>query len=150
MKQLAILLPIFLLLCTACSDDTRLQRKEDKLLGFWQFEKATFKEDGAIFRDNITDDFGGDVIEFYDDYVAIYDDISASTLFYGDWELILEREGFDGENDVDFFLDMRFYDDFDRLAFDYFASVTKLTDNTLEITATNPSGRFIFKLKRIE
>lgn len=150
MKRLTILLALAFFLFSACSDDARLNRKEDKLIGFWEFEKATFKEDGALFRDNVTDNFEGDVIEIYDNYTAIYDDVSLSSLFYGDWELFLERDNFDGDEDVEFFLDMRFYDDFNRPAFDYFTSVNTITENRLELTASNPSGRFTFKLRRVQ
>ncbi len=150
MKRLALLCSISIFLFTACSDNARLNRKEDRLIGFWEFEKATFKEDGALFRDNITDDFEGDVLEFYSNYEAVYDDVSAGILFFGDWELILDRDSFDGEEDVEFFLDMRFFDEFNRPAFDYFTSVTTLTNNRLELIASNPRGRFTFKLRRIE
>lgn len=143
-------LALAVLLLGSCSDDYRLDRREDKLIGSWEFEKAFFKENDELFRDDVTNDFAGDIIDFFGNYEAVYDDRSARQAYDGDWELILDRSTYDDETDVEFYLDMRFYDpDFDE-TFGYFAAVNLLTENKLNLRASTATGVYTFKLRRID
>ena len=78
-------------LVTGCSDEFYLERQEDKIIGAWEFEKVFYKADNALFRDNITGDYANDIIEFYDDYTAIYDDYSLGKVYPGDWLIRLKK-----------------------------------------------------------
>ena len=58
----------------SCTKEGIIRRKEDRLIGAWEFDKVFYKKDFALFRDNITDDFRHDIMEFFPDYTAVYDD----------------------------------------------------------------------------
>lgn len=141
-----VLAALFLL--SGCTADYRLERKEDKLIGAWTFEKAFYNEDGALFRDNVIRDFEGDIIEFFPDYSVVYDDYSLRYAFWGDWLMYYERSNYDNEPDVEFYLDMTFFDN-GRVAFSYFSSVTLLTSNKLHLRVHDRGGVYTFKLRRI-
>ncbi len=149
MKRITLLL-LSMLALASCSDDYRLERREDKLIGAWAFDRAWFRENSELFRDDVTNEFLGDVIEFYGDYDAVYDDQSLREAFGGEWELILDRSAYDGENDVEFFLDMNFYDPRANDFFGYYAAVTQLTENKLHLRASTATGVYTFKLRRID
>lgn len=136
------------LLLSGCSDEYRLERKEDRLLGAWTFEKAFFRGNNALFRDDVLHQFEGDIIEFYGDYTAIYDDFSLGELFDGEWELFLERDIGDDEPDVDFFLDMTFYDPVAEDIFSFAGDVTNLTYNRMTYQAYTRDGVYTFKFRR--
>lgn len=149
MKHLIYLILVAGLLCTACSDEFFLERKEDRLIGVWEFEEAFFKEDGDVFRDNVYNEFRGDIIEFFPNYTANYEDASLRATFDGDWVLYVERDGYDDDEDREFFLDMTFYDFVNREEFTYFTSVNKLTNNNINLIAHTRSGFYKFKLCRV-
>ena len=82
MKHLHILAILSIItLATGCSDDYLVDRKEDKLIGTWEFEKAFYRRDGDLFRDNVTLDYRDDVIVFFGDYSAEYFDYSQCCCF---------------------------------------------------------------------
>ncbi len=137
-----------LFLFGGCSPDYRLERKEDKLFGAWIFDRAFFLEDGDLFRDNVTREFEGDILEFFSDYSVVYDDYSLGVAFWGDWIMNVERGRFDNEADLEFFLDMTFFDR-GRVAFSYFSTVTLLTNNKLNLKVHDRGGVYTFKLRRI-
>ncbi len=76
---------------TSCTIEDRLERKEDRLLGTWYFDRAFYKEDGDLFRDNVINEFEGDLITFFDDYTALYEDYSLNAAFDGGWEMFADR-----------------------------------------------------------
>lgn len=143
-------LPLLLLstILSACSLDYQLERKEDRLMGSWTFTHAFYKDNGAIFRDNIFPEFAGDVIEFYPNYEASYDDASNRYLYWGDWEVFAQRGGAD-DDDIEFFLDMFFYDERGYESFSYIGTVRRLTRNSLKIEAYDRYGEYTFRLERI-
>ena len=147
MKKAIFLSLLAIFLFTTCSPDFRLERKEDRLMGAWIFEKAWYREDGDLFRDNVIREFEGDVIEFFGDYSCVYDDYSLNYAFWGDWELFYERSFYDDEDDVEFYLDMTFFDR-GRVEFAYFSSVTLLTRNKLNLRVHDRGGVYTFKLRR--
>jgi hypothetical protein len=148
MKRTILFSLAVIFLLSGCSPEQRLERKEDRLIGAWTFEKAFYNEDGALFRDNVIRDFEGDIIEFLPDFSCIYDDYSLRYAFWGDWIMHFDRGYYDDEPDIDFFLDMTFFDN-GRVAFSYFSSVTLLTNNRLNLRVHDRRGVYIFKLRRI-
>lgn len=147
MKKLLLLFPTLLLL-VSCSNEFLLDRKEDRLIGAWEFERAWFKEDGDLFRDNISGDFERDVIEFFPNGSALYDDYSLGAVFDGEWILYLDRFD-DGEADAEFFLDMFFFDYVNNQEFSYFTNAITLTRNRMTLIADTRSGSYRFKLRRL-
>lgn len=147
----------FLLFCTclfivsSCSKEGIIRRKENRLIGAWEFEKVFYKRDNALFRDNITDEFANDVIEFFPDYTAIYDDYSLSAIFDGEWSLIVdEDEVYDNSNsDLEFFVDAVFFDFLNREDFYVFGSIDRLNRNRLNLEGSDRFGRYTFKLRRL-
>ncbi len=136
-----------------CSNEARLIRKENKLIGAWEFDKAFYKRDGALFRDNIFNEFAGDIIEFFPNYEAIYDDASARAIFDGWWEIILDEDTYfteeGSDSDIEFFLDMCFDDFVVNEEFCYFGSICRLSKNRLVIEARDRRGEYTFKLYRL-
>jgi hypothetical protein len=149
MRKLGYYILVFPLLLTACTDEFLIERKEDRIIGAWEFEEAFFKEDGDIFRDNVFNDFRNDIVEFFPNYTATYDDASLRSIFDGDWVLYLERELYDDDDDKDFFLNMTFYDFINREDFSYFTSVVWVSSNRMTLIAHTRSGFYKFKMRRI-
>jgi len=147
----------FILFCTclfivsSCSKEGIIRRKENKLIGAWEFEKVFYKRDNALFRDNITDEFANDVIEFFPDYTAIYDDYSLSAIFDGEWSLIVDEDDvYDNSNsDLEFFVDAVFFDFLNREDFYVFGSIDKLNRNKLNLEGSDRFGKYTFKLRRL-
>lgn len=148
MKKVIPFLLFAIWVLAGCTIEDRIERKEDRLLGTWYFERAHFKEDGDLFRDNVINEFEGDIITFFDDYTALYDDYSLQAVFDGDWGLFADRGTYDNEDDVEFFLDMSFYDFVNREDFNYYASVTLLTRNKLNLKVHLRNGFYTFRLRR--
>lgn len=132
----------------SCSLDARIERREDRLVGRWAFDKAFFKDNGALFRDNVYRDYAGDIIEFYYNYEADYDDAGDRFVYFGEWEIFAERERV-GDDNVEFFLDMYFYNDRGRVAFSYIGEVTRLTNNRMTLRAYDRFGEYTFKFRKI-
>ena len=145
MKKL--LLPLLLLsLLSGCTDEYRIERKEDRLVGDWVFEKAFYRESGDIFRENLLEEYEGDILSFYRDYTCEYDDRDNRQYFPGDWELFLDHNYFDDEDDIEFFLDVIFYDRDGRVGFSWNAQVTLLTHERMNLRVPERSGVYTFKL----
>lgn len=150
MKQ-SLLLCTCLLFAASCSKEGIIRRKENKLIGSWEFEKVFYKKDGAIFRDNITSDFANDIIEFFPDYTAIYDDYSLHAIFDGEWSLIVDEDDvYDNSNsDLEFFVDAVFFDFLNHQDFFVFGSIDKLNRNKLNLEGSDRFGKYTFKLRRL-
>lgn len=140
---------IGLLLIGACSLESKIERREDRLIGTWQIEKAFFKEDGDWFRDNRRDEFAGDRVTFYADYTLLYDDRDGR-VYDGRWRLSADRISNDGEGDVEYFLDADFYDDFGRPAFSWLGNITRLSHHTMRIFLAERSGRLELRLDKLD
>lgn len=150
MKKHVYLLLLAPLLLTSCITEWRLNNKEDRIMGVWEIERAFYKEFGALFRNNITDQYNGDRIEFLPDYTAIYDDYSLRLLTYGEWELFATRGYYDDDNDIDFYVDMYFYDDRGRLMFDLNGTVRRLTYNRFTLRIPDRGGETILKMRKVD
>jgi hypothetical protein len=140
------------LLASGCSEEYLLERKEDKLTGAWEIEKVFYKSDRALFRDNVTDEYRYDVIEFYSDYTAEYFDYSLNVVFPGDWLIRLDRDNYyteDGSgSNMEYFIDAVFYDMFPEGDFAFFGSIDRLNKNSLNFEARDRRGTYTFKLCR--
>lgn len=151
MKKILLFCVAITLLLSACSKEGIIRRKEDRLIGAWEFEKVTYKADRDLFRDNITSEYANDVIEFFPDYTAIYDDYSLRAVFDGEWSLIVDEDDiFDGSNsDLEFFVDAVFFDFLNRQDFALFGSIDRLNRNKLNLEGSDRYGRYWFKLRRL-
>ncbi len=145
MKQILLLIMCVLMVSTSCTKDGIIRRKENKLVGAWEFEKVFYKRDNALFRKNITHEYRNDVVEFFPDYSAIYDDFSLQAVFDGEWSVIAD-EDFD---DLELFVDAVFYDFLNREDFFLFGSIDRLNRNKLNLEGSDRAGRFTFKLRRL-
>ncbi len=148
MKNALLICLLLAGLGTSCTIEDRLERREDRLLGTWYFDRAFYREDGALFRDNVINEFEGDVITFFDDYTALYEDYDLNAAFDGQWEIFADRAFYDGDDDVEFFLDMSFYDYVNNEDFAYYSRVTRHTRNRLNIRVNLRNGFYTFKLRR--
>ena len=121
---------------TACSVEDRLDRYEDRLLGSWVLEKASFDENGALFNDNVTDEFAGDQITFFRNGRIEY--LTGNGAFFaGTWFLDAIR---DLEDDLEFTMDADFFDDNGQLAFRWLGTVKRLTNNNFNINVAEVDG----------
>lgn len=141
-----------LFFASGCSEEYLLEREEDKLIGTWEIEKVFYKSDHALFRDNITSEYADDIVEFYNDFSATYYDYSINTVFPGDWRLILDRDTYSsdsgGGSNIEFFIDVVFYDMLFGEDFSFFGSIDRLNKNRLEFDARDRRGTYTFKLCR--
>ena len=132
--RLLYLLP--LLLVAACSIEDRIERREDRLTGSWQIERAFFKENDELFRDDITADFAGDRITFFPDFTLTYA-AGNGEVFEGFWRINALREV---DNDLEFTIDADFFDFRGRLAFQWLGTIDKLTNNNFNIDVAERNG----------
>jgi len=150
-KRFTLLFLLFVLFVFGCSKEALLIRKENKLEGQWKFKKVFYKADRSLFRENITRDYRDDLIDFLDDFSAIYEDFSQNEIHFGNWEILLDRDtnfnGDDYDSDIEFFLDVCFEPGLD-VDLCIFGSIAKLTRNKLTITAESRRGSFTYKLER--
>ena len=98
MKYSLLFILFFLLVFSSCSKEYIIERKEDKIIGAWEIDKVFYKKDWALFRDDITHQFRHDIVEFFPNYEAIYDDYSLNAVFDGSWSLIVDEEYCCGED----------------------------------------------------
>ncbi|THH40337.1 hypothetical protein [Neolewinella litorea] len=135
MPRICFLICLFLTM-SACSIEERIERREDRLTGSWQIERATFKGNNALFRDNITEEFLGDRVTFYPDYTLVYD--SGGGEFYdGYWAINVLRERDEG---IEFTFDADFFDFRGRPAFQWIGTIEKLNRNRFKVTVYERRG----------
>ena len=145
MKRSILLTLLAVSLVSACSLEYYFDKKEEKIIGVWEFEKVTYKKDSALFSDNITSEYRHDIIEFFSDYGAIYDDYSLGVIFDGEWSLIYDED----EEGHEFFIDAVFFDFLAGEDFSLFGSIDRLDHRVLKLEAYDNKGKFTFKLRRI-
>ena len=151
MKQIYIVLGLlFVSTFMGCDEVELIERREDKIIGSWQFEKAFFTGNNALFRDNILHLYEDDVITFNYDYSATYDDNGQRTAFDGDWYVVLETfTGPDGAENV-YFIDALFYEnDRSENDFGFHAEIEWLTFNKMTLTFFDNGGEYRYKLRKI-
>lgn len=91
MKMKWTLFGFLLLLSTAfvaCNHDMTL-RREKRIIGDWEFDKVRyFANNGVINADNITDEFQGVILTFYEDKTMEYKENGQT--FTGEWDLEID------------------------------------------------------------
>lgn len=136
MKKLLPILALSLLFISGCSIEDRIERREDRLTGTWIVEKAFFNRDGALFRDNITNEFRGDRVTFFPDYSLEYV-AGNGEVFQGVWFIDAFR---DREDDLEFTIDADFFDFRGDLAFRWVGEITLLTENNFNVNIAERNG----------
>ncbi|SMG50783.1 hypothetical protein SAMN05661096_03738 [Marivirga sericea] len=149
MKKLSFLLLIVIVI-TSCTDRGRLERREDRIEGSWYFDRAFYKEDLALFRDNIIRDFRGDQITFYEEGYAEYYDASLDAYFSGDWFLTLHKTQYHDGNERLYTLDMEFLDHIHRERFSFYSNATRIGFNNLNLEVYDDFGFYTFRLNKLD
>ena len=149
MKRWILLVIMAMTLFSACTKEGRILRKENRLIGAWAFEKVFYKADNALFRDNITHEYRNDIVEFFPDYSAIYDDASLRAIFNGEWSLIVDEDYYADASDLEFFVDAVFFDFINGEDFYLFGSIDRLNRNKMRLEASDRFGRYTFRLRRL-
>lgn len=148
MKKLAFLLLITTLM-SSCTDRGRLERKVNRVEGTWYFDRAFYKDDNAIFRNNIFDDFRGDEITFYEEGYADYYDASLNAHFSGSWVLTLHTIQFYEGDERSYTLDMEFEDYIHRENFYFYSDATKIGLGNMTLEVYDDFGFYTFKLNKL-
>ena len=144
-RVLSFLSLLSLLWLSGCSIQDRVANREDRLIGTWVIDRASFDEDGGLFNDNITDDFRGDEITFYPDGTVEY--LSGDGRFFsGPWFLDALR---DLDDDVEFVLDADFFLDSGVLAFRWSGTIQRLTNNNFNINIPEVDGTLRLRWDKI-
>jgi hypothetical protein len=133
---------------SACTDQGRIERRENRIEGTWYFDNAFFKGNRALFRKNIYDEYAGDEITFYRDYSCTYFDASTNEFFEGEWWLEMLRTDIAGDTEREYLLDMVFYDYQGREAFAFFSTTTKIGFNNLNFNVFTDYGEYRYKLNK--
>jgi len=138
MKYKYLLLSLTLLFAlTGCGGiENKIERREDRLLGTWEIDRARFDEDGALFNDNVIDDFAGDRITFLRggrlEYVT-----GNGRFFAGTWFIDALR---DLDDDLEFTIDADFFDGNGFLAFRWVGTIDRLTNNNFNVNVAEVDG----------
>ncbi|GAA5225429.1 hypothetical protein [Membranihabitans marinus] len=133
-----------------CSIEDRIENKEDKIIGLWQIDKATFKEYGDLFKDNISREYRSDWFEFLPDYTVYYYDYEENIEYEGSWEVVAE-EGYDyhtGDSDVEFYLNMHFYDPIRQDVFGYYGYISWLTKRKFTYEVAQRTGKLVIHFEK--
>jgi len=149
MKQL-VYFGILILFLSSCTERGRLERRADRIGGKWYFDRAFYKEDNALFRNNLMDDYRGDQIIFHEDGFAEYYDASLDAYFGGDWVLTLHKYNYHDGSERIYTLDMEFYDYIHRDRFSIYCDAVKIGLNNLNLESYDDFGTYTFKLNKID
>lgn len=145
MKYLYAIILSTIFLASGCGIDSQLERREDRLLGTWEIEKATFDEDGALFNNNVTDDFRGDRITFLRNGQLEY--VTGDGRFFaGTWFIDALR---DLDDDLEFTMDADFFAPGGFLAFRWLGTINRLTNNNFNINISEVDGTLRLKWDKL-
>lgn len=130
-------------LASSCSIQDRIENREDRLLGTWVIDNAFFRRDGALFRDNVLNDFRGDRITFLPDGTVEY--VTGNGEFFdGPWFIDAIRA--DATNDdLEFTIDADFFDGFGNLAFRWVGTIDRLGSRNFNVNISERNG--VLRLK---
>lgn len=131
-----LLILLLLVTCFACSIEERIERREDRVTGSWRIDRATFKDDDDLFRDNIIDEFRGDAVTFYPDYTLLYR-TGTGVVYEGYWAISAIR---DLDDETEFTFDADFFDGFGRPAFQWLGTIDKLNSNRFRVVVFERGG----------
>lgn len=141
---------LFLLtpLISGCSIQDRIERREDRLIGSWIIDRAFFYEDGNLFRDNLTNEFRGDVITFFPDFTLRYDAANGE-IYDGVWAISALRDQEDGDPDVEFLIDADFFDFRGFVAFTWIGQVQRLGSRNFNVRLQERTGELLLRWDRL-
>jgi hypothetical protein len=145
MKYLSTLFALTILLSTGCSIQDRVERREDRLLGTWIIERASFNENGVLFNRNVTDEFAGDRITFLRNGRLEYL-TGDGRFFVGTWFIDALR---DLDDDLEFTIDADFFDGAGFLAFRWIGTIDRLTQNNFNINVAEVDGTLRLKWDKL-
>ncbi len=149
MKNLAFVL-CFAVLYTvfSCSIDDAVDRREDKLIGAWQIHKVIHDKYGGLFKKKVTRDYEYDEFEFLPNHtVFYYDDIGVE--FEGNWEVVPERRyDHDGDKEIEFYIEMFFYDPVYKDVFGYYGYISRLSRQNFTFHVSDGNGELEFRFTR--
>lgn len=132
-----VLPALFLLLaCSACSIEDRIERREDRLLGTWEIDRASYRDADDLFADNVTGEFSGDYLIFYPDYSVIYE-TGDGRIYDGYWVINAIT---DLDDETEFTFDADFFDARGRLAFQWLGTIDKLNRNRFRVSIYDRGG----------
>lgn len=132
----------------ACSVESQLERREDRILGTWVIDRARFDENGDLFSDNVDDAFKGDLLDFFADGTVNYESVD-NALFLGAYRIVPWREDVNGEGDLEFVLDAEFYFPDGTLAFAWVGGIDRLGNNDFNLSISEPTGVLRLRLDRV-
>ncbi|MEM6879070.1 MAG: hypothetical protein AAFY36_13870 [Bacteroidota bacterium] len=142
-------LPLFLiaLFVSSCTLEERIERREDRLMGEWLLDRATFRNRGGVFFNDISDEFSRDRVTFFSDFTLTY--IAGNgEIFDGAWRIsTIEPRGDDGR---EFILDAEFYDLDNRLAFTWVALIERLDRRRLKILIQEVDGELRLRWDKLD
>ena len=136
---------LLLWLASGCSVQDQVANHEDRLIGTWIIDKASFDEDGALFNRNVTDDFEGDELVFYEDGTVEYF-AADGRIFSGPWFIDALR---DLDDDLEFTLDADFFLPSGVLAFRWSGTIQKLTENNFNLNVPEVDGTLRLRWDKI-
>ena len=135
-KYAILLLGLFLI--TSCSTEELIERREDRLIGTWEIDRARYDEDGFSFSDNIINEYRGDELTFFSNGFLEYIEDNGE-VFTGTWYIdALRGRGEDDETEVT--LDADFYDVNDNLVFRWLGDIQRLTYRNFNINISDRGG----------
>ncbi|MFT7120966.1 MAG: hypothetical protein ACJAZ9_001144 [Neolewinella sp.] len=146
MKNLYFLLfAALVLFTTGCSIQDKIERREDRLLGTWEIDRAVFDEDGSLFNNNITNDFEGDLLTFLPNGQVEYL-TRGGEFFVGTWFIDALR---DLDDDLEFTIDADFFDGNGFLAFRWLGTISRLNENNFNLSVSEIDGTLRMKWDKV-
>jgi len=79
---------LFLLISMAsCQKEGKLTYTEKRLIGSWFYTDVDFMERWSLKKDDVTNDYFGDILTFKNDFSFMYEDSDAGLVFEGVWQV---------------------------------------------------------------
>ena len=148
MQKYLLFFALAITLVSSCSIEQRIERREDRLIGTWALDRAFFWGDGALFRDNVTSDFRGDIVTFFGDFTLLYE-AGNGEVFDGVWTISALRDLGDDGDDVEFLIDADFFDEAGFVAFQWIGTIERLGRNNFNVRVQERNGELVLKWDRI-
>jgi len=128
-----------LFIFSSCTTEDLIERREDRLIGSWEIDRARYDDDGFNFNtDNVINEYRGDELTFFEDGSLEY--IEDDGEFYtGTWYIdAIRGQGDDGS--TLFTLDADFYDVDGFLVFRWLGDIDRLTYRNFNISISDRDG----------
>lgn len=133
----------------SCTIENRIDRKADKLIGVWRIDKVIYDKYGSLFNKKVTREYRNDEFEFLPDTRVYYFDDDINYEFEGNWNIVAEKDyNYDGEREIEFYIEMHFYDPVYNDAFGYYGYISRLNDNKFHFHVSDGGGELEFRFRR--